>query len=81
MLQSPSAGDDFKGCLRFRLMPAHNVPLAKDDYGCFNNAHKKRQRNDAGAGRLGLDIFGVMARCDAPGSVYMTLKAIVRCAA
>jgi hypothetical protein len=31
MLQSPSAGDDFKGCLRFRLMPAHNVPLAKDD--------------------------------------------------
>ena len=32
-------------------------PLAKLDYDCFKNGQKKRQTNDAGAGRLGLDIF------------------------
>ena len=32
-------------------------PLAKRGHDCFKSAQKKRQTNDAGAGRLGLDIF------------------------
>jgi hypothetical protein len=52
MLQSPSACGEFKGCLRFRLMPAPNVPLAKDDYGCFNNGHKSVKEMTPGLGDL-----------------------------
>jgi hypothetical protein len=51
-------------------------PLAKAGYDCFNTSGKKRQRNDAGVGRLlSRHLFGVMARCMTRRVVRMTLNA------